>query len=121
MTKTMPFEPGMFLDSGQAVAMFLVSAAADFEPEFTARSIDIAFQTKGFPEFCEQMGTTPEAMRKALQDSEHSRQAVFRKILDLYEYRIVVDTLENLSAGWDDEEVGDAEDDAQGEAPRNAA
>ncbi|GAB2496882.1 addiction module antidote protein [Arenimonas alkanexedens] len=79
--KTMPYDPAKYLDTDEAIAVFLMDAFESGHDGVFQNALQIAAKARGMTEVARTAGVGRESLYKALQDEAQPRFSTVTKVL----------------------------------------
>jgi probable addiction module antidote protein len=88
--KTMPYDPAKYLDTEEAVAVFLTDAFESGDDGVFQDALQIAARTRGMTEVARTAGVGRESLYKALNGQAQPRFSTVRKVLAALGVELVI-------------------------------
>lgn len=88
--KTMPYDPAKYLDTEEAIAVFLTDAFESGHDGVIQNALQIAARARGMSEVARTAGVGRESLYKALQEEAQPRFSTVRKVLSALGLEIAI-------------------------------
>jgi len=79
--KTFPFDAAKYLDSDEAIAVYLDEAFATQDPAFITHAIGVAARARGMTQIAKDAGLSRESLYKALSNTGNPEFATVLRVL----------------------------------------
>jgi probable addiction module antidote protein len=79
--KTFPYDSAEYLDSDEAIAVYLDEAFKTQDPSFITRAIGVAARARGMTQIAKDAGLSRESLYKALSDTGNPEFATVLRVL----------------------------------------
>jgi len=79
--KTFPFDAAKYLDSDEAIAVYLDEAFKTEDPTFITHAIGVAARARGMTQIAKDAGLSRESLYKALSDTGNPEFATVLRVL----------------------------------------
>ena len=97
--KTMPYDPAKYLDTEEAIAVFLTDAFESGHDGVFQNALQIAARARGMSEVARTAGVGRESLYKALQGEAQPRFSTVRKVMTALGVQLAVVPIKRTPAG----------------------